>query len=338
MESQVTRALQENMALRSRRFFERPGVAHAIRIAQRVLLAAIVVYLVYKLSEVGWDAVVDSLPASPWFYALFLLRYFALPLTEIPAYELVWRRPLWRHVAAFVRKRVYNFAVVGYSGEAFFTLWARRRLDLTDREILIGVKDNTLLSALASNVATVVLVAALAATGGLKAGIDALPGSAYLFLIAFLTALSLSVAVVAFRRKLINLPEGVMPKLLGIHGARVMLVMALQAGMYAAALPGASLPAWFMFIALQLVLSRIPFLPNQDLVYLTAALHLASIVGASEAAIAGMLVAEAGLSQLMNFLMFVATAHLARIVAPQPGAGSRRPAPALSPRRGNPLE
>ena len=300
----------------SPRFFERPGVARATRMAQRLLLAAIVVYLIFKLSEVGWGAVVDALPVSPWFYALFALRFFALPLTEIPAYELVWRRPLWGHVAAFIRKRVFNFAVGGYSGEAFFTLWARRRLDLTDREILIGVKDNTLLSALASNVATVILVAALAATGGLKAGIDALPGSTYLFLIAFLTALFLSVAVFVFRRKLINLPEGVMPKLLAIHGARVALVMALQAGMYAAALPGASLPAWFMFIALQLVLSRIPFLPNQDLVYLTAALHLSGIVGASEAAIAGMLVAEAGLSQALNFLMFAATAHLARIASP----------------------
>ena len=313
----MTAAPAEGAADGIKRFFEQPPVARFMRRAQLILLAAIVIYLIYKLSEVGWVAVVDSLPASPWFYVFFLVRFFALPLTEIPAYELVWRRPLWRHVSAFIRKRVYNFAVLGYSGEAFFTLWARRRLDLTDREILVGVKDNTLLSALASNVATVVLVAALAATGGLKAGIDALPGSTYLFVVAFLTALFLSLAVVIFRRKLINLPQGAMPRLLAIHGARVVMVMALQAGMYAAALPGASLSAWFMFIALQLVLSRIPFLPNVDLVYLTAALHLSSIVGASEAAIAGMLVAEAALSQVLNFLMFVATAHLARVVAQQ---------------------
>jgi hypothetical protein len=297
-------------------------VARALRYAQYGLLAAVVIYLIIKLSEVGWDAVVDALPESPWFYAFFVMRYFALPLTEIPAYELVWRRPLWRHVAAFIRKRVYNFAVMGYSGEAFFTLWARRKLDLTDREILIGVKDNNLLSALVSNIATVVLVAALAATGGLKAGIDALPGSAYLFIIAFLTALALSLAVVIFRRKLINLPRGVMPRLVGIHGSRVALVMVLQAAMYAAALPGASLLAWFMFIALQLVLSRIPFVPNQDLVYLTAALHLAPIVGAPEAAIAGMLVAEAGLSQILNFILFLGTAHLAKLDAPAAPAGA----------------
>ena len=70
--------------------------------------------------------------------------------------------------------------------------------------------------------------------------------------------------------------------------------------------------SWLMFVALQLVLSRIPFVPNQDLLFLTAALHLAPIVDQPEAAIAGMLVAEAGLSQLVNFGLFFATAHHAR--------------------------
>ena len=82
--------------------------------------------------------------------------------------------------------------------------------------------------------------------------------------------------------------------------------------MYAAALPAADYSAWFLFIALQLVISRIPFLPNQDLVFLGAALSLATIVGVPEAAIAGMLVAEAGLSQLLNFSLFFATARDAR--------------------------
>lgn len=313
-------APREGLAAICRRLAAKPGVATAMRVAQGGLLAAILAYLLYRLSKVGWGAVADALPVSPWFYAFFLLRYLALPLSEIPAYELVWRRPLWRSVSAFLRKRVYNYSVLGYSGEAFFTLWARRSLDLSDRDILNGVKDNNLLSALASNIATALLIAALAATGGLRTAIDALPGSAFLFAIAFLTALVLSLAVVIFRRRLISLADGVMPKLVAIHGLRVLLVMALQAGMYASALPGAPLIAWFILIALQLVLSRIPFVPNQDLVYLTAALHVTAIVGAPEALLAGMLVAEAGLSQGLNFILFLATAHHARRTRPSHGA------------------
>lgn len=295
-----------------RRLAASPGARRAGKMVQTALFFGVVLYLVYRLSAVGWREVVEALPSAPLFYVFFLLRYFALPLSEIPAYELVWRKPLWAHVSAFLRKRVYNYSVLGYSGEAFFTLWARRRLDLSDRDIMIGVKDNNLLSALVSNMLTVGIVALLAATGALAAGLEALPGAAYLFALAFVTAFGLSFAVITFRRKLIKLPRGVMPKLIGVHGGRAFLVMALQAGMYAAAIPGAPFAAWLIFISLQLVLSRIPFTPNQDIVYLTAALHLAPIVGAPESTIAGMLVAEAGLSQALNMLFFVLTAHLAK--------------------------
>ena len=303
---------RERIAAGWRAFLDRPDVKRALKIARRVLLAVIVAYLFYKLSTVGWMDVVNSLPTSPWFYVIFVLRYLSLPLTEIPAYELVWRRPLWRHFTAFIRKRVYNFAVMGYSGEAFFTLWARRALAVSDRDILIGVKDNNILSALVSNVATVILIVVLAASDNLKNGLDALPGSVVLFSLAFLSAFSLAAAVIVFRNKIIHLPDGMMPRLILIHGARMVLIIVLHATLYMSALPGAPLMSWLMFVALQLVLSRIPFVPNQDLLFLTAALHLAPIVDQPEAAIAGMLVAEAGLSQLVNFGLFFATAHHAR--------------------------
>ena len=53
--------------------------------------------------------------------------------------------------------------------------WARRALALSDKEIIIGVKDNNLLSAFTSNVATVILIVGLAITGGLRSGLDAQP-------------------------------------------------------------------------------------------------------------------------------------------------------------------
>lgn len=290
----------------------RDDVQRALKYLQYALLAAIVAYLVLKLSRVGWSEVLGSLPSSPWFYTFFALRFLMLPISEIAIYEIVWAQPLVRHFFVFIRKRVYNFAVMGYSGEVFFTQWARRRLALPDKKILVGVKDNNLLSAFASNAATVLLVVGLAATGGLQAGLEAFPGAGWLFALAFLSAGTLSVAVMVFREKLIALPEGVMPRLLGVHAGRQLLIIILHTAMYASALPGAPLMAWMTFIALQLVLSRVPFLPNQDIVYLGAALTLSPIVNASEAAVAGMLVAEAGLSQLINGVMFFATVHLAR--------------------------
>jgi hypothetical protein len=291
---------------------ERYDVQKGLKFFQYGLLAIIVLYLVYKLTHLGWAEVIGSLPESPWFYLFFLLRFLALPISELAIYEIVWSQPLVRHFFVFIRKRVYNFAVMGYSGEAFLTLWARRRLSLPHKKILIGVKDNNLLSAFTSNAATVILIVLLAATGGLKAGLDAFPGARWLFTLAFLSAGTLSVLVMIFRDKLMALPKGVMPRLIGVHSGRQALIILLHAAMYASALPGAPIMAWMTFIAMQLVLSRVPFLPNQDIVYLGAALSLSPIVGAPEAMVAGMLVAEAGLSQIFNIAMFFATAHLAR--------------------------
>lgn len=304
---------------RTRAFAARPGVRRTLRAAQGAIFVAVVVLLIAQLSDVGWGEVFSALPSSPWFYAIFTIRYFLQPLSEIPAYELVWRTPLRRRWTAFVRKRVYNFAVMGYSGEAFFTLWARRTLKLSDRDIIVGVKDNNLISALVSNGATALAVISLFFLGDLERELAAIPGGTLLFGLAFLSAASLAVAVVMFRRQLIQLPKGMTRKIIAINSVRIVVIMVLHALLYASAIPGPPLAAWLMFIALQLVLSRIPFLPNQDIVFLTAALALAPEIGAPEAAIAGMLIAEAGLSQIFNLALFALTAHLA-----VPRGGERR--------------
>lgn len=305
----------EGLTERARAIAARPGVRRALRLAQGALFLAIVVYLIVQLSEVGWGEVFSALPASPWFYLIFAARYFLQPLSEIPAYELVWKTPLWRHWTAFIRKRVYNFAVMGYSGEAFFTLWARRTLDLSDRDILVGVKDNNLVSALVSNAATAMVVVALFFLGDLQRELDAVPGGAALFGLAFVSAASLAIAVLMFRRQLIQLPRGMTRRIIAINAVRILVILTLHALLYSAALPGPPMTAWLMFIALQLVLSRIPFVPNQDIVFLTAALSLAPEIDVPAAAIAGMLIAEAGLSQIFNLALFALTAHHAAPVS-----------------------
>lgn len=294
-----------------REVVSRPRAKRILGLAQYALFAGVVVYLFIRLSEVGWGDVADNLPSSPLFYLIFTLRYLALPLSEIPAYETTWNVKLWRHFSAFLRKRVYNFAVMGYSGEGFFSLWARRALNLSDRDILVGVKDNNLISALVSNIATALMVITLYFGGTLEDDLDALPGSPVLFALAFASAFTLAIAVTVFRRQVFHLPKGVMRRIFAINALRMAVIMILQVLLYWSALPGPPLAAWFIFVALQLVLSRIPFIPNIDIVFLTAAIHFAEAAGVSDAAIAGMLVAEAGLSQIFNIALFAATTHLA---------------------------
>ena len=302
------------IAERWQSFRERPAVKRAFAFIHYSLLVAIVGYLIFRLTQVGWVAVFDALPLNAWFYVFFCARFLVLPVSELIIYEMIWGVSLKRHFPVFVRKRVYNFAVMGYSGEAFLTLWARRNLPISTKDVVVGVKDNNLMSALMSNLTTVFMIIALAVSGGLMAGIEAMPsGAAILFAVAFGTALTLSVAVILLRSKLIALPVGKFSTLMAVHAIRTTLILGLHFGMYMAALPETPIMAWMIFIALQLVLSRIPFIPNQDLVFLGVALSLSALTNATEAAVAGMLLAEAGLSQIVNFTLFFATAYLAKV-------------------------
>jgi hypothetical protein len=304
------------LAERYRIVRDHPLTKRALSIGHWALLAVIVGVLFYRLTHIGWRDVINSLPQSAWFYAFFLMRFLTLPVTETAVYEIVWGRPVVAHIPAFIRKRVYNYAVAGYSGEGFLTLWARRRLGLSDRDAIVGIKDNSILGSFTANFATVSVVVALALAGGLDAGFKLIPAAQALFGVSFVAAASMITAVLIFRKQLIALPWRKARAVFTIHAVRQAMTLTLFAAMYAAAIPSESFGTWFLFIGLQLVISRIPFLPNQDLVYLTAALSFASLVGAPREAVAGMLVAEAGLSMLFSVSLFLATAYLARRVTP----------------------
>jgi len=314
-------------AARFQRLRAHPKTKRALIAAQWILLALVVSYLFWRLTHIGWGAVLDNLPASPWFYILLGLKFLTLPVAEMIAYQIIWRRPMLAHFPAFVRKRVYNNGVAGYSGEAFLALWARRHLGLSDLDAVVSVKDGNILSAFSANVTTIALIAWLASTGTLARAVDAVPGGPALFAIAFIMAVCVAAGVIIFRRRIVSLPWAETRAIVGVHAVRQIAQIAIYAAIYAAALPATPIAVWISFVALQYVITRIPFLPNQELVYLTAVLSLGSIVGATEEAVAGMLLAEAGLLQAVYFLLFFATAHLARTV---PRANAASPAPSLN--------
>ena len=306
------RARAATLATKLRIFARRPDVARALRLANYAFLALIVIWLITKISQIGWGAVIENLPASPWFYFFLALKFLTLPIAETFVYQILWERPLLRHFPAFVRKRVYNSAVAGYSGEAFLVLWARRRLGLSDLAAVVSVKDGNVLAAFSANLTTVALVVWLAANGLLERVVAEIPGGGVLFAVAFAAAAGFAIGAAALRRKIIAAGDGKIARILGVHALRQAAQLVVYAAVYAAAIPSAPLATWFAFIALQYVITRIPFLPNQELFYLGAALSLAAIVGAPEEQVAGMLLAEAGLLQALYFTLFLSTAPLAR--------------------------
>jgi len=79
-----------------------------------------------------------------------------------------------------------------------------------------------------------------------------------------------------------------------VHLARLGTTTALSALIWHIGLPSVALPTWIMLAALQLLVTRLPLVPNKDLVFAAATLLLVggdSRIGALIAVIAGVILA-----------------------------------------------
>ncbi len=294
----------------------------ALKSLQFLFMAAVIYYLANKLTAVGWREVWDALPTTPWFYILFVIAFFTFPISELIIYRLMWKVDFKGQFGVFVRKRVYNYAVLSYSGEAYMAFWARRRLDIRDRVIFSTIKDSNILSGLASNSFTVIMLTIFFMTGQLSIITDADPDYKSYLILAVLVGAILVPVVLRFRKHIISLKPEVAKKVFLIHIVRMLTILILQTLQWSVVLPEVPFNMWFLFITAQLVLTRVPFLPNTDLLVAGLGLTLMGYVDAPQATLASMFLAAGALSQVMNLGAFLATS--VRLYAPV-GRGARFP-------------
>jgi hypothetical protein len=297
----------------------------------RVLFVlGVVAYLIVRLTAIGWADVWISLPRTPWFYVLFFVMFFALPVSELAVYRLIWGASVLRSFPVFVRKRAYNSAIIGYSGELYLYLWAKQHVGLQGRRVFSTIKDNNVLSTLASTSLTVLMLLALVLTGQVNAVIHADSGlMSYITVTAIIGALLVTVAI-RFRRRIISLTADRALAVLAIHVIRMLAVLGLQAAQWSVVLTLVPFRTWLVFLTAQMVLTRIPFLPNKDLIFLGVGLGLSSMVDAPAAATAGMLLAGGALTQGANLAVFVLTSFGAPVAQSHRQIRVRRGQPAIS--------
>ena len=290
-------------------WLSRPSAKLALKALQVVLVGGVVIYLINRISDIGWGEVRRSLPGTPWFYVLFALMYFVIPVTELITYRAMhWPIRFWASLPMFVRKRVYNYAVMSYSGEAYMFLWAKRHLGMRGRQLVSMIKDNNLLSGLASNSFTLLLVAAFFATGQLDTITRAAPDTSSYILATVLVGVLMVLLVLGLNRRIMGLPFNMAAKVTGIHAARVVMILLLQTAQWAVVFPHVSALTWLLFLTAQMVLTRLPFLPNQDLMMVGLGMSLTHYVDAPEAAVAGMFLVSGALFQAFNLGCFLLTA------------------------------
>ena len=289
-----------------------PRVTRIILTSVRVVIAAAVVVFMYiRLSEIGWNATWAALPRAPMFYVFFAIAYWVLPLAELLIYRTLW--PIrWRALPVFIRKRVYNELMFDYSGEAYLYLWAKDAVpDSTNgkgpgstRGILSTIKDVNLLSGLTSNSLTLLMLPVVILGGRVRL-LEA-PGDHPLvpLLLCAVLALVLMTMLFVFRQRIFSLSRKDAAIVGGLHVTRLLTIFALQVAQWSAALPQVPVAEWLMFLAAQLLLTRIPFLPNRDVMMMWLGVALATAVAAPQAQVASMFLAAGALSLATHTLMY----------------------------------
>ncbi|WP_303809386.1 hypothetical protein [Sandarakinorhabdus limnophila] len=253
-----------------------------------IITLAVLVAAMLQLAQLDLARVAAIVPSSPAFWLVFALSYFAGPLGDYAIFRRLWQIPV-AGFFALLRKLIGNELITGYVGDLYFYTWARQRTSMTSAPFG-AVKDVAILSAMAANAVTLVLmVLAYPLLDTLHLGIDS---TAFFASVALM--LVISSGVLFFRKKLFSLPARDLWVVTFVQTARVIATLVLTGLCWHLALPAESVELWVLLSAMRMLLSRLPFLPNKDVVFAALAVFMIgqdAEVGALMAMMASLLLA-----------------------------------------------
>ncbi|WP_234567362.1 hypothetical protein [Rhodohalobacter sp. 614A] len=282
-----------------------PRAKKVQKIVRRVIIAALFGVIVYQLFLIGWQEVLRSLPTEPLFYILFLVLYVTLPIAETFIYRQVWAIPKVQLFKTVLTKKIYNDEIVGYSGEFYLFIWARKHLNKRDSVILKNLRDNNILSVVTSNFVALSLIGALVFTGIIDIG-DLVPNVNFVYVtIALIIAILLVILFIQFRKYLFDLPLKKAFIIFSIYLFRFVLHNSLLVVQWAVVIPQTPLSTWLIFLAITIVVNRIPFLPSRDLVFMWAGIELSRVLNMTTASVAGMLLVSSVLKKCTNLILLL---------------------------------
>lgn len=299
------RAVLRRYKSRISAFFDTSLGKRVLKGVRYVITASVVGYLFYQIVSIGWEQLWTSLPRTPWFYVIFFAMYLTLPSFQSVIYGLIFRMAPWRIFPASLKKRVYNRDVMSYSGEVYLYFWARKRLSQPGMQILHGIKDNAIISSIASTIIAFGLLALF-----FFSGLMVLPAAVTEQNITYVLAggvvfVALIAVGIQFRNSIFQITGSLIASLFGLHVLRLLVVQALQIVQWAVVAPDIPIQTWFTFLAIQIIANSIPFIPSRDLVGVGVAIEIAEAVQVPRALIAGLMLVHSMLDKAFNLLLFV---------------------------------
>ena len=233
-----------------------------------LLTLAMVVGLGRELLGRGLVGLSHSVPSNPLFYVVFVALYMSLPIGDYIIFRRLWGIPI-SGLAALIRKRIANEVAFSYSGEAYFYALARAHAKMVAAPFG-AIKDVGILSAIAGNAITLLMIALALPFGRELLTADQLRlvwGS-----IAIVMATSLPFLV--FSRRVFSLDRGTLWWVFIVHCLRLAAGSVLIALAWHFGMPEVSLGMWLFLSAARLLVSRLPLVPNKDLLFANFAILL----------------------------------------------------------------
>lgn len=263
-----------------------------------VLLLALVGY---GLTHVGWSNIYQSRPDRLAFYVVALVPFFIQPIADLFIYRNLLQvgreLPLW----IFLRKRCMNSIMLDYSGEVYFFLWARKKLGVKDATLMHAVKDSSVLSASAGLIVLWLMVVVLFVAGIVK--IPVVSRSTWWVVAAGSLPLVFAAALFLGHKKLTQTSRTNMLITFGLHFARAVAVMGME---YLTWLLSGALPSsgdCLKYVALRLLVTRLPLIPNKEIVFIGVGVAAAGLMQISAPKVAAVLVLMTVLDRLEDVVV-----------------------------------
>ena len=222
---------------------------------------ALLVAVALQFRDLDFAKVQGLIPTSPVFWTGFAVYYLAGPVSEWVVYRRLWAMPV-AGIGALLRKLVANELLLGYLGEAQFYAWAKARTRLSEAPFG-AIKDMTILSALVGNGATLVMLAfAWPYVSAGQLGVEGPTAFASLGVV-----LLTSLGILLLRRQLFTLPQTDLWFISAAHLMRIVVILIASAVMWHAVLPAVAITLWLVLATLRMLISRLPLMPNKDVVF-----------------------------------------------------------------------
>jgi hypothetical protein len=294
-----------------------PRLAQISRIIRWILTISIFGFVFWRLSTIGWRDVIRAIPISFGTVILFSMCYAIQPFADYTIYRRLWKIPLSTLPALF-RKRALNEGVMDYFGEIYLIDWGNKsRIDSLGR-VASTVKDVSILSIISSHLLTLAVVIYLLSSDALEKLLIVDPQIKFHIYIACGFVISLLVGTLALQRKVLALAGADLRFVAIIHAIRVFAFFGGSILLWSVAVPSVHFADWFLFMAAQLLASRLPLVPNRDLVMAGIGVALAPSLGTSAANVAGLFIGVSSAYLITNLLVVLATQNLSALPASAP--------------------